>query len=179
MNKITYILIGFITFSIGFSAYTLRPLMQAVSLCEVSQNSEFYRSKIIKIKAYLDNAIIDDEEIEEDYFSVSDFSNSCLTGASLELSENLKSDLKKNENLNAFLKELGRKKRESFEKRNNSGIYIAEIEIVGRIEKREKLEETAALFEPPPFIIKADQIKQISPVRLLSSEEYSTIISLK
>lgn len=164
MKKIVYILIGIFTFSIGFGSYLFRPFVTPVSLCEISQNAELYRSKQIKIKAYLDRASIYENE-EENFFSVFSFDSECLTGAHLEIAEELKTALKNNKNLRNFINELSEKQNEMLEKRDDSGFYIAEVEIVGEIETG------ARTSHSPPFIIKAEKIRQLSPISFLTREE--------
>lgn len=172
MKKIFYIIVGLFTFSIGFWSYLSRPFITPVSLCEISQNTEIYRSKSIKIKANLDQVLI--RSGEENEYSVSDLNSDCLTGATLEPSEKLKLQLQNDENLKNFINELSEKQRKMYEKRDSSGFYLAEIEIVGEIEKREP-SSYGSLVEPPPFIIKAEQIKQVSPIKFITTEEFLKI----
>lgn len=165
MKKIIYVLVGIFTFSIGFGSYYSRPFVTAVSLCEISQNAELYRSKQIKIKADLDGISIDENE-EENFFFVSDIDSGCLTGAHLEISDELKKELKNDGKLRNFLNEFTEKRKEGFKERGFSGVYIAEIEIVGEISSFNITSDSQ------PFIIKAEKIRQLSPIRFLSREEF-------
>lgn len=168
MKKLIYILSGIITFSIGFWIFQMRPLIIPVSLCEVSQHAELFQSKQIRVKAFLDNVRVDEDGREN--FSVSDLGKNCVTGATLEISEHLKSKLKNDENFQHFVGELRGKNDELYRKRDGNGIFVAEIEIVGEIRKVEE-SENAVLVSPPPFIISANEIRQISPIRFVSREE--------
>ena len=165
MKKLIYIFVGLAAFSIGIAVYYLQPIVTAVPLCEISQHVELYEFNEIRIKAYLDGAGITEDDFN--FYSVSDFNNSCLTGASLEISEALKND-------DAF-KKLARELRQKntyLREKKSDGVYIAEVEILGEIKKQLEL-ESAPLVAPPPFIIKTKEIKQISPIRFLSYEEIS------
>lgn len=164
MKKIFYIIVGLFTFSIGFWSYLSRPFVTPVSLCEISQNAGLYRSKQIEIKAYLDR--VPTKDIEGNEYSISDFNSSCVTGADLELTDELKLQLQNDESLRNFINEFSEKRREDYEKRDDSGFYIAEIEIIGEISEQKKIGHY-----PIPFKIKANQIKQISPIKFLTNEE--------
>ncbi len=164
MKKIFCIIVGLFTFSIGFWSYLSRPFVIPVSLCEISQNAELYKSKQIKIQANLDQVLI--ESGEENQYSVSDLNSNCLTGAILEPSEKLKLQLQNDENLRNFINELSEKQRKMYEKRDDSGFYLAEIEIVGEISS------DRVTSHSPPFRIKADKIKQVSPIKFLTIEEF-------
>ncbi len=168
MKKLIYILIGIATFSIGFCIFQLRPLIVPVSLCEISQHSELFQSKQIYIKAFLDRVRIDEGGRED--FSVSDLGKGCVTGATLEISEQLKSKLKSDESFQKFIGELRVKNYEEHKKRDGNGVFVAEIEIVGEIKKVEE-SEYGLLVSLPLFIITANEIKQISPIRFISKEE--------
>ncbi len=168
MRKIIYILIGIATFSVGFWIFQLRPLVIPVSICEITRHAEIFESKQIRVKAFLGNVRIDDDGTEN--FSVSDLEEGCLTSATLEISEQLKSELKSDESLQQFISELRSKNDEEDKKRDGNGMFVAEIEIVGEIRK---IEETgiASVVSPPPFIIKTTEIAQTSPIRFVSYKE--------
>ena len=179
MKKLIYILIGIFTFSIGFWLFHLRPLVTPVSLCEISQHAELFKSKQIRIKAFLDGV----GRIEDDliYYSVSDFRDGCLTGANLEISEKIKEKLKSDESLNASVKLIRQKREEAYYNRRNenypAGYYVAEVEVVGEIEKYPETETTG--IARVPFGIKVNEIKQVSPIQFISPEELSNITNLK
>ena len=168
MKKFFYIIVGLFTFLIGFWSYLSRPFVTPVSLCEISKNVNLYRSKSIKIKAYLDQVPI--EGIYENEYSVSDFNSSCLTGATLEPSDELKSQLQNEESLRNFINELSEKRQEDVEKRDGSKLYIAEIEIIGEISEQEKTGHY-----PIPFKIKANKINQLSPIKFITNGEFQKI----
>ncbi len=169
MNKLGYILSAFLAFSFGIVVYSLRPIVSPTSLCEISQHSELYQFNDIRIKAYLDNVGIDDDNLP--YYSVFDFGNDCLTGADLNISERLKEQLKSDENLSVFINELREKNNKLMENRAD-GHFIGQVEIIGCIEKvLPKTDETTGITSPLPFIIKVDEIKQIAPIRFMSHEE--------
>ncbi len=168
MKKLIYILIGIATFSVGFWIFQLRPLVVPVSLCEISQHAEFFQSKQIRVKAFLDNVRVDEDGREN--FSVSDLGKGCITGATLEISEQLKSKLKGDETFQNFISELRGENDEIYKRRDGNGLFVAEIEIVGQIRKVEE-SEYGVIASPPPFIITANEIKQISPIRFVNNEE--------
>ena len=194
MKKLIYVLIGIITFSIGFCLYQFRsvfitiqndlPVSSSscceisqhefelanstelstdvpVSLCEISQRIELYPSQQLRMKAYLEF------EIEGTFF-VSDFRKSCVTSARLEIAEGLK----KNKKFRNLVNSLRRKNDELTKNKDESGLYLVQIEIVGEINKT-KNTENAGILNPPPFEIKASEIKQISPIRFVSYQEVS------
>ena len=168
MKKLIYILIGVFTFSVSYWLFQLRPLIVPVSLCEISQHAELFQSKQIRVKAFLNNVITDEDGRED--FRVSDMKNGCVTGATLEISEQLISKLKSDESFQQFIGELRDKNDEEYKNLEGNGIFNAEIEIVGEIKKVAETEK-ASLVSPPPFIITANEIKQISPIRFVSYEE--------
>jgi hypothetical protein len=146
----------------------------------VSQrDAELFESKQIRIKAFLDG--VGRTEDNSNNYSVFDFRNGCLTGASLEISEKIKEKLKSDENLKASISLMRQKQEEAFNNRRNASYtpvhYFAEVEITGEIGKYES--EAGALVAPPPLIIKVNEIKQISPIRFLSHEEFSNITNFK
>jgi hypothetical protein len=167
MKKLTYLSIALSAFSLSLLIYYLRPIVTPVSLCEVSQHIELYRFNEIHIKAYLDSVGINEDDFD---FNVSDFKNGCLTGASLYISERLKEQLKNDESLKIFIAELREKNDKIIKNREGKGIFVVEVEIVGKIEKQRK-SEYGALVAPPPFVIKANLIKQISQIRFVSNKE--------
>lgn len=173
MKKLVYILIGIFTFSIGFWLFHLRPLVTPVSLCEISQHAELFKSKQIRIKAFLDGVGRDESNLDD--YSVSDFKNGCLTGASLEISEKMKEKLKSDENLKASTNLIRQKREEVFRNRRNpnypAGYYVTEVEITGEIEEYIETETTG--IARIPFKIKVNEMKQVSPIRFISSEELS------
>ena len=173
MKKLIYILIGVFTFSVSFWLFQLRPIVVPVSLCEISQHSELFQSKQLRVKAFLDNVRIDEDGRED--FSVSDFRKGCVTGATLEISEELKAQLKSDESFQNFIMELRQKNDEIYKKRDGNGLFVAEIEIVGEIRKVEE-PENASIVSPPPYIISANEIKQVSSIRFISREELSVFI---
>lgn len=166
MKKLIYILIGFSAFSISLLIYYLRPIITPVSLCEVSQHVELYQFSEIHIKAYLDDVGISSDDLD---FNVSDFKNDCLKSASVNISAQLKEQLKNDEGLKIFVTELREKNSKIIENREDTGIFVLEVEIVGKIEKQET--EYGGLIAPPPFLIEANQIKIIAPIRFISREE--------
>ena len=173
MKKLVYILIAFSAFSFGIVVYSLRPIISPVSLCEISQHTELYKFNDIRIKAYLDNVGIDNDSLS---YSVFDFGNNCLTGADLDISESLKEQLKNDKSLKVFINELRQKNNELMENRAE-GHFIGQVEIIGSIEKvSSKTDEIAGLISPLPFVIRADEIKQISPVHFMSHEEILEIL---
>jgi hypothetical protein len=177
MKKLIYILIGIFTFSIGFWLYHLRPVVMPVSLCELSQHdAELFKSKQIHVKAFL-NAVGRTEDDLNSY-SVYDLKNGCFADARLEISEKIKEQLKSDESLNASINLMRQNQEEAFNNRPNSSYkpvyYFAEVEITGEVEKYES--EVGALVTPPPFVIKVNEIKQISPIRPMSYEELSNLI---
>ena len=177
MKKATYILFGLFTFSIGFWLFNLRPLVTPVNLCEIPQNTEIYRSKQVFIKAYVDSVGISENDLT--YFSVFDFGENCLTGASLNISEKFKEQLKNDENLKSFIDELRRKNNELREKRAD-GHFIGEVEIVGSIKsipQNTAIAGSAATYFP--FEIEVSEMKQISPIRFMSQEEIVSILDKK
>ncbi len=179
MKKLIYVLIGIFTFSIGFWLFHMRPLVMTVSLCEISRRDvKFLKSKQIRVKAFLDNVGRDENDLN---LSVFDFGNGCLKGAELEISDRIKEQLKSNENLNASMSLIRQKREEEFENRRNPIYtpvhYFAEVEITGEIKNYDSEDE--ALVESLPFVIKVNEIKQISPIRLISNEEFLHITNLK
>jgi len=162
MKKLVYILVAFSAFSIGVVVYYLRPIVSPVSLCEISQNAELYQFNEIRIKGYMYNV-----GKTEDDFSVYDFSNDCLTGANLDITEQLKEQLINDEKLKVFIGELRQKNNDVIKNREGKGVFVGEVEIIGEIKKRT---ETTGIASQP-FVIKANKIKQISPIRFLSNEE--------
>ena len=179
MKKLIYILVALTAFSIGFWLFHLRPLVTPVSLCEISQHAELFKSKQIRVKAFLDGVGRDESNLDD--YSVSDFRNGCLTGASLEISEKIKEKLKSDENLKGSISLLRQKYEEAFDNRRNpsypAGYYLAEVEITGEIEKYTETETTS--IARIPFKIKVDEIKQVSPIQFISHEEFSNITNLK
>ncbi|MGC2234765.1 MAG: hypothetical protein WA584_01215 [Pyrinomonadaceae bacterium] len=167
MKKIIYILFAIFTFSIGFWFFQMRPLIKTITLCEISGNVELYRSKHIRIKAYLDN--VGEDKTDLDY-SVSDYRNGCLTGASLVISDKLKEQLDNDGNLKALINDLRQKNNELNKNREGKGLYVLEVEIIGEIEKQPD-SDYGVLVAPPPFIIKADKIEPISAIRYVNREE--------
>lgn len=167
-------MIGLSAFSISLFIYYLRPIVTPVSLCEISQHVELYQFSEIRIKAYLDGIGINSDEL---YFDVSDFKNGCLTGASLNISEQLKEHLKNDESLKALISELREKNNKLIENRENIGIFVIEVEIVGQIEKQET--ENGGFISPPPFVIQANEIKTISSITFVSYEEISKFRNTK
>lgn len=161
MKIVFYLIVLIFTFSIGFWSYLSRPLITAVPLCQISPHAELYRSKQIRIKAYLDIVEIAGDGSGEDYFSVSDFNDSCRTSGILRVSEELKVELEQDEDLKVFINELDQKNKKVLAERNGSGIYIGEVEITGEIST------DRATADSPPFVIKARKIRQISPIRFL------------
>lgn len=177
MKKLIYILIAIFTFSIGFWLFHLRPLVMTGSLCDISQrDAELFESKQIRIKAFLDG--VSRTENDTNYYSVFNFGNGCLAGADLEISEEIKEQLKADENLKASINLMRQSREEEFDNRRNESYkpvhYIAEVEVTGEI-KRYKRTDTSGWNPTQPFVIKVDKIKQVSPIRLLSFEEIQEI----
>ena len=121
MKKLIYLLIGLSAFSISLLIYYLRPIVTPVSLCEISQHVELYQFSEIHINAYLDGVGINSDDL---YFNVSDFKNGCLTGASLNISEQLKEQLKNDKSLKASISELREKNNKIIENREGKGIFV-------------------------------------------------------
>lgn len=169
MKKATYVLFGIFTFSVGFWLFNLYPFSAPVKLCEISQHIELYQSKQIRIEAYLYIAGFAEDNIS--FYRVSDFENDCYVTASLEISEKLKQSIENSKDFESFtkLKQINNK---LLEKDNGKGFYVARVEIVGEIQKKE--ESNLQPFVPlPPFVIKAGRVKRISPIRFVSYEEIS------
>jgi len=176
MKKLIYILISIFTFSIGFWLFHLRPLVMPGSLCDISQrDAKLFESKQIHIKAFLDG--VGRTEDDSNYYTVFNFGNGCLTGASLEISEEIKEQLKADGNLKTSINLMRQKREEEFNNRRNESYtpvhYIAEVEITGEIERYAETETTG--INPIPFKIKVSEIKQVSPIRLISYEEIQEI----
>jgi hypothetical protein len=150
-----------------------------VSLCEISQHAEHFKSKQILIRAYLDG--IERGEGNLDDYSVADFKNGYLTGASLELSEKARKELKSDENLKASINYMRQKQEEAFNNRGNPnyppGHYLVEVEITGEIEKYPETGTTG--IAKIPFKIKVSDIKQVSQIQFISHGKFSNITNLK
>lgn len=168
MKKAIYVLFGIFTFSVGFWLFNLRPLVVPVTLCEIPQNPNIYGSKKVHINAYIDNVGISEDDLT--YFSVFDFGSECLTGAGLNISENLKEQLKNDASLKSFVDELRLKNNHLIENRSD-GHFIGQVEITGTIKKAVYNNEIASEGTHLPFEIEADEIKQIAPIRFMSQEE--------
>ncbi len=174
MEKAIYILFGTFTFSVGFWLFSLRPLVVPVSLCEIPQNPSIYGSKQVHIKAYIDNVGISEDDLT--YFSVFDFGNNCLTGASLHISETPKEKLKNDAGLKSFIDEL-RQKNNNLSENRSDGHFIGQVEITGSIKKAIYNNETAGGAAVHfPFEIEASEIKQVAPIRFMSQEEIVKIL---
>ncbi len=172
MKKLIYILIALTAFTVGVVVFYLRPIVTPVSLCEISQHAELYRFNEIRVKAYLFSVGKEDS----DFYTVSDYKNGCVTGASLDISEKLKN----NANLGNLIQEL-RQKNNALREQNAEGKFVekdiygffdAEVEVTG------KIEGISSCFGMP-FVIKTENIKQISPIRFISSEEIQHFINSK
>ncbi len=172
MKKFIYILIAILTFSIGFWLYNFRASVMPVSLCEISRHSENYRSKQIKIKAYLDAAGV---EAESSNFDILDFDENCLTGATVKISNQLKEQINNDEYLKSSIIEISAKNKDSFKNRID-GVFAIKVEIIGEIEK--DTSEYGKMMNRP-FIINANQIKQISPIRFIAFDEIPEIKKLR
>ncbi len=182
MKKFIYILIAAFTFSIGFWLFHFyydrqiisTPIDTSVTLCEAAGNDGFYQSKQIHIKAFLDGVPRNEDNLDD--FTVFDFDNRCLQSASLEFSENVKENLKSDENLKASLSLLRQKDKEAFDNRQNNSVpaghYFIEVEIIGEIVRHEF---AVTSDSHPPLAIKVNQIKQVSPIRSISYEVFSNI----
>ncbi len=173
MKKAVYVLFGIFTFSVGFWLFNLRPLVTPVRLCKIPQNTEIYRSKQIYIKAYVDNVGASEDDLS--YFSVFDFGDDCLTGASLNISEKFREQLKNDASLKSFIDELRLKNNQLYEKRAD-GHFIGQVEITGSIKKVLQNTETEGFATVYfPFEIEIVSMKQISPIHFMSQEEIVSI----
>ncbi|MEO8072199.1 MAG: hypothetical protein ABI686_03025 [Acidobacteriota bacterium] len=171
MKKAIYVLFGLFTFSVGFWLFNLYPFSAPVKLCEISQHVELYQSKQIRIEAYLYIAGFAEDNLS--FYRVSDFENDCYATASLEISEKSKHSIENSKEFESFT-ELKQINNNLLEKDNRKGFYVARVEIVGEIQKKE--ESNLQPFVPiPPFLIKVDRVKQISPIRFVSYEEISKL----
>lgn len=166
---------GIFTFSVGFWIFNLYPFSSPITLCEISQNIELYQSKQIRIKAYLYIAGFAEDNLS--FYSLSDFENNCYTTASLEISEKLRQSI---ENSNDFenLNELTQNNNKLLEEDNRKGFYVARVEIVGEIQEEEE-SNLQPLVPLPPFVIKANRLNQISPLRFVKYEEISKMKNQK
>lgn len=177
MKKLVYILVAVFTFSIGFWLFHLRPVVMPVSLCEISRlDAELFKTKQIYVRAYLDSVGRTEDDL--DSYSVYDLENGCFIGAKLEISGKIKEQLQNDDNLKASINLIRQNQEEAYDNRPNPRYkpvyYFAEVEITGEVKKYES--EYGALVTPPPFIIKVDEIKQISPIRLINYEEFVNLV---
>lgn len=167
MKKLIYILVAISAFIFGVTAFYLRPVVKPAPLSEVVKNVELYKWQRVYIKGYLDVRRLKSENL--DFYSVFDFKKGCLKdcieGASLQLPNNFQN----NTSISGLINELGEKNEQT--NSLDDGSYYAEVEIVGTIEK------INACFAPP-YIIKADKIKQISSIKFLSKAELDEIIGV-
>lgn len=156
MKKLVYILVAIFAFFFGFGIYKLRPLFMPISLVEISQDANLYYFNDVNIKAYLEVS-----PSGEYCCSVIDFQDSFIEGAGFSLNDRLQWD----DNLQKFRRELYLKNKELDNEKLDKGEFVAEVIIVGRIRK------VNTCFGPDYFI-EAKEVKQISPVRFISREEF-------
>lgn len=161
MKKSIYIFVILLTFSVGVIAFYLRPIVTPVSLCEISQHAELYQFNDVRIKAYLD--VSKDGKL----VSIYELKKGCEdVYADLWFSENFEENLPE-EKLSDDLKKLINQLKEQTSEDLRA---FAEVEVVGRIEKREM--NCFAL----PFYVKIKEIKQTSPIKFINvSEEIQRI----
>ena len=163
MKKVIYILVGVFTFSISLLIFHLRPFVISVSLCEISENAQFYESKQINVKAFL---------VTGGYYDVTsgikatDFRNGCSSEVNIEISE----ELKKNETFSKIDDELFEKRREP-QNSGTDGWAIVEVEFVGELKANRK----SGIYDKPKFTIKATKVRQVSPIKFITLNEVSIL----
>lgn len=159
MKKIIYILVGISTFLFGVFSFYLRPVVTPISLCEATQNYEFYQFSNILIKADLTTYK------QGDVLYVSEMKKGCIdAGADLVFSEDYEeSETISKEKLNSEFAEL---KEKTIEQKSETSTAMADVIIKGRIVKR-----TMNCFAAP-FYFEVEEIKQVSPVRIINIQEY-------
>jgi hypothetical protein len=156
MKKLLYILVALLAFVAGVITFYVRPLVMPVSLHEVSQNWKLYYFNDVHIKAYLESGAVPDY-----CCSVIGFQGNYMEGAGFDLTEQLEKD----ENLKRLREELFQKNKALNNKDFDKGEFVAEVIIIGRIEK------VMGCFGPP-YYIEAREVKQVSPIRFISKEEF-------
>jgi len=165
MKKLIYIFVALTAFFVGVVIFYMRPIVTPVSLCEISQHAELYRFKEIHVKAFL--FVEDIKHQNPDSYAISDYQNGCVKHAILNISEDLKNNVK----FKVLVEELRQKNNERlkqdaegrFVQKDKQGTYVAEVEVTGKIEE-------FSSFPEVPFVLKAEDIKQVSPIRFLNDE---------
>lgn len=165
MKKLIYILVAFIAFVIGTAAYYSSPKIIPASVYEITQNVELYQRQRIYIKGNLEifKSKSGEPRIYASIFDYKKFcSKNCIAGADVDLTKIIEND----KEVSNFVNELIEKSEQTnFE----NGGYFAEVEITGEIEK------TRGCFTSG-YLIKAESIKQISPIEFMSRSELEKII---
>lgn len=172
MKKVIYMLLGILTFSIGFLLVNLDslpvpdslrvsdPLIVPVSLCEISENPNLYQSGQIHVKAFL--AVGGFYDVLSSSVEVADFRNGCLVKANIGTTQFLKNDeilLKLKDELNELRNLPNYKSRD--------GWAIVEVEIIGEIEDLRKKQVSG----DTDFKLKPTKIKQLAPIRFIFPSE--------
>jgi hypothetical protein len=133
-----------------------------LSLYDATQNVGLYKEQKKYIKGYLEVNSLDSNGTK--YYSLFDFNKNCfqqcLAESSLQLPQ------KNNREISNLIKELENKGARS---NNQDGFIYAEVEVFGEIE------ESSACFAPP-YRIKVEEIKQVSPIKFMSRAEFAEII---
>lgn len=172
MKKLIYILISLVAFSVGVAVFYIRPQFIPISLGELRENISQYKFVKVRVKGNFEVT-----KAESTYFfGLQDYKNKCSGGSfcyvGLELS-------KETEEINSLLiNELPDKNQTLGKTDYRRGVYLAEIEVNGYLEeeKEEKYKDTGISGGVgPAYIIKVQNIKQISPIKFVTNEELSGV----
>ena len=161
MKKLIYIFVALLAFACGLLVYYIRPLIIPISLAELRQNTEQYKSRKFKVTGKLE--VVEAESIY--FINLKDYENDCSGGPmcfkGLQLSNEVKA-----ENIE-LIKELAEKNKTFGVTNFISGDYLAEVEVTGEL-----IEEGESQFGGGMiYDIKVEKIKRISPIKFVTAEE--------
>lgn len=161
MKKLIYILIGIVTFSVSFWIFQMHPLVIPITLYELKQTGDYKTRKftvIGKLNAYKSGS--------DSSINLQDYENNCSVEPqcfkSLELSEDAKNES------SLLITELVEKNKTFGITNFIPGDYLAEVEVTGElVEQKEENPFCRCMI----YNIKAERIKQISPIKFVTNEE--------
>lgn len=166
MKKLIYILIGIVTFSIGFWLFQFNVEIaetKVVSLCEVAENPNYYEFKQIKVRAFL---------AVGGYYDVisgikaTDYKSDCASKIVINISD----ELKRNKDFSKISNELEQNRRES-QKGLRDGWSITEVEFTGELIETGKSGISAKNY----FVLTPIEVKQISTIKFITPKDVSTL----
>ncbi len=142
----------------------MNPFDMPVSLCEISENVDRYKSKTIRVKVLMMAG--GDYDVVSPAF-IADSKVNCRAKANIIIAD----ELRQNENFSKLREEVAWKRfepqsTETFQKDTGS---IVEIELIGKLEDVKK---SNIASEQPSFILKAKNFKQLSQIRYITRQEF-------